>query len=192
MEDGPSQEVRESLERRIDAAELLRPYRPRCHDVGQVLTRRITGVWPEVEATVELEILKRIGGGFAGQVYQVRLRSYEGDEPIDGLEEGQLYAVKILIPPSSFSVMFRDAIYGLAYQGKFSAQVNPDAIRAGALWQKLIRRGARVALGGEHHIVDVKATFYDEALGSFGEVSEWVPGRTWRYEIGRASCRERV
>lgn len=191
MTDTPAQEVREALERRIADAALVRPYRPRCHDVGQVLTRRVTGVWPAVEATVELEILRRIGGGFAGQVYQVRLRSYDGDEPIEGLEEGQLYAVKILIPPSSFSVLFRDAIYGLAYQGKFSAQVNPDAIRAGALWQKLIRRGARSALGGEHHIVDVKATFYDEALCSFGEVSEWVPGRTWRYEIDDHVVRRR-
>jgi len=191
MNDTPAQEVREALERRIADADLVRPYRPRCHDVGQVLTLNATGVWPQVEATVELEILKRIGGGFAGQVYQTRLRSYDGKLPIEGLDVGGLYAVKILIPPSSFSVLFRDAIYGLAYQGKFSAQVNPDAIRAGALWQKLIRRGARAALGGEHHIVDVKATFYDQTLCSFGEISEWVPGRTWRYEIDDHVLRRR-
>ena len=54
MNDTPAQEVREALERRIAEADLVRPYRPRCHDVGQTLSLDITGVWPEVSAHVEL------------------------------------------------------------------------------------------------------------------------------------------
>ncbi len=181
--------VREELERRIAALDLVQPYRPRCHDPGQVLRLEATGVFPAVEAELEVEVLRRIGGGFAGQVYQVRLRAMRGrggDEGIQGLRVGEVYAVKILIPPSGFSRAFRDALYGLAYQGAFSAQVNPDAIRAGALWQKLIRRGAALGLGREDCIVDVHATFFDEELRSFGEISEWVVGRTWRFEIDDA------
>ena len=183
MQELTEQQAQLQLEQRIADAELLQPYEPSCHDPGQVLRLHATGVLPAVEADIEFEILKRIGGGFAGQVYQVKLRSMEGDEPIAGLVVGETYAVKILIPPSNFSRMFRDLLYGMAYQGAFSAQVNPDAIRAGALWQKLIRRGAALSLGDERAIVDVHATFFDEQLHSFGEISEWVVGRTWRMEI---------
>ena len=180
METTPQLQVRQRLEEKIADAGLLKPYRPRCHDPGEVLNLHATGVFPATEADLEFEILRRIGGGFAGQVYQVRLLSVEGE--IDGLEAGQLYAVKILVPPSSFSLMFRDALYKLAYQGDFSAQVNPDAVRAGALWQKLIRHGAAESLGSERAIVDVHATLFDPDLLSYGEISEWVEGRTWRFE----------
>jgi len=183
MEDRPNPQVREYLESRIADAGLLKPYRPKCHDVGQVLTLQATGVFPAHEAELDLEILKQIGGGFAGQVYRVRLLEQRGDAPIEGLEAGQVYALKILIPPSTFSRMFRDVLYAMAYQGPFSAQVNPDAIRAGALWQKLIRRGAALSLGSEKNIVDVHATLFDPDLCSYGEISEWVEGRTWRFEI---------
>ena len=182
MEETAHTQTREYLEQRVADADLFKPYRPRCHDVGQVIRLHATGVFPDTEADVELEILRQIGGGFAGQVYQVRLVAQHGDDRISVLEDGETYALKILIPPSSFSRMFRDALYAIAYQGNFSAQVNPDAIRAGALWQKVIRHGAGLSLGTERCIVDVHATVFDPELMSYGEISEWVPGRTWRFE----------
>ncbi|MGB2929642.1 MAG: hypothetical protein WBB70_12095, partial [Desulfobacterales bacterium] len=105
------------------------------------------------------------------------------DGPIGGLEVGGIYAMKILIPPTTFSRLFRNAIYWMGFQGPFQLQVNPVAARAGALWQKFIRRGAKVRLGDERSVVDIHATFVDHTLGSCGEFSEWVDGRTWRLEV---------
>ena len=45
------------------------------------------------------------------------------------------------------------------------------------------RRGAGAWLGTERAVVDVLATLVDPVLGSCGEISEWVDGRLWRYEI---------
>jgi hypothetical protein len=105
------------------------------------------------------------------------------DGPIAGLSVGQTYAIKILKPPSGFACWFRDFLYFLAYQGAFSAQVNPDAVRVGVLWQKLIRRAAAHRLGAADAICDTYATFYDGNLHSFGEINEWVAGRTWKFEV---------
>ncbi len=102
---------------------------------------------------------------------------------IGGLEPGGCYAMKILVPPSGFSRVFRDMLYWVGFQGPFQLQVNPAAARAGALWQKIIRRAARVKLGEERAVVDIYGTFVDERLGSCGELSEWVEGRTWRLEV---------
>ncbi|MDZ7359062.1 MAG: hypothetical protein ONB33_15810, partial [candidate division KSB1 bacterium] len=71
----------------------------------------------------------------------------------------------------------------LAYQGPFSAQVHFAAARVGVLWQKLIRRGAKICFGTEKSIVDTYATFYCEQFRSYGEINEWVAGRTWKFEI---------
>ena len=182
MQETEHQKVRHLLEERIADADLLKPYRPTCHDEGDLVRVSATGVFPAVDAELAFRIEKQIGGGFAGQVYRVVLEEIEG-EPIEGLEVGKTYAVKILVPPSRFSLMFRNLLYAMAFQGSFSAQVNPDAVRAGALWQKLIRRGAALSLGSERAVVDVHATFHDEALLSYGEISEWVAGRVWRFEI---------
>jgi hypothetical protein len=51
------------------------------------------------------------------------------------------------------------------------------------LWQKFIRQGAKIVYGSENAVVDIYATFVDQQLGSCGEVSEWVEGRTWRLEV---------
>ncbi|GAH76257.1 unnamed protein product, partial [marine sediment metagenome] len=122
--------------------------------------------------------------GFAGQVYRVKVSEIEaGDEPIESLDVGRVYAMKILIPPSSFSRLFRNLLYWTGFQGPFQLQTNPAAARAGALWQKFIRRGAKIRFGDERTIVDIYATFVDNKLGSCGELSEWVDGRTWRLEV---------
>ncbi len=94
-----------------------------------------------------------------------------------------MYAIKILIPPSAFSLLFRNVLYWVGFQGPFQLQVNPAAARAGALWQKFIRRGAKIQFGTESAVVDIYATFVDNSLGSCGELSEWVEGRTWRLEV---------
>ena len=168
----------------FDRAELDRPMRVGRYDAGDELTYEITGVAPAVRATVRLVVDKFVGGGFAGQVYRVKVSEIDSpDGEIPGLEAGGTYAIKILVPPSARAQKFRDRIYAVGFQGPFQLQVNPAAARAGALWQKFIRRAAGIRMGSERAVVDILATFVDRTMGSCGEISEWVAGRTWLFEV---------
>jgi hypothetical protein len=175
--------VRE-LERRFRTASLFRPLRVRRHEPLEVLEYEVRGVWPARPARVKLSVEKHVGGGYAGQVYKVSVLEIVAPEgPVDGLERGGEYALKVLVPVSGFGRFIRNAMYGLGFQAPFALQVNPDAARAGALWQKFIRRGALERMGSARAVVDVLATLVDPVLGSCGEISEWVDGRLWRYEV---------
>jgi len=163
---------------------VLRPLRIGRYDPGTELTYDVTGVFPARPARVTAVVDRFVGGGFAGQVYRVDVKRIEPDEgAIDGLDLGGPYAMKILVPPSRRSEVFRNAIYALGFQSAFQLQVSPTAARAGALWQKFIRRAARARFGSEEAIVDIFATFVDPAIGSCGEIREWLEGRTWRFEV---------
>lgn len=170
------------LKERFSLQQLHRPMRIGRYDAGQRLTYDMTGIASPAGAKVDLEIIKFVGGGFAGQVYKVKVLDIQG-ETIPGLTTGGEYAVKILIPPSGFARFFRNIMYYIGFQGPFQLQVNPTASRAGALWQKLIRRGAKVRFNDESMVNDIHATFVDSTLGSCGEISDWVDGRTWRLEV---------
>ena len=177
-------EVYKALEKEFDQLELQRPMRMERYEAGTPLAYDIVAVGGAVEAKVHLNIKKFVGGGFAGQVYQVEITDIDSATgSIDSLAVGGLYAMKILIPPSSFSLLFRNVLYWIGFQGPFQLQVNPAAARSGALWQKFIRRGAKIQFGTESAVVDIHATFVDKTLGSCGELSEWVEGRTWRLEV---------
>jgi hypothetical protein len=179
-----STEVHRKLENEFQSTAMHRPMRLERYEIGTELAYDITGVEEADRAQIRLKIEKFVGGGFAGQVYRVRVLDIESEGGSSGnLESGGLYAMKILIPPSGFSLLFRNLLYWIGFQGPFQLQVNPAAARAGALWQKFIRRGARILFGSERAVVDIHATFVDEALGSCGELSEWVEGRTWRLEV---------
>jgi len=154
------------------------------YDAGQELTYEVTGVSDSATATVRLEIDKFVGGGFAGQVYRVKILEIDsGDQSPGGLEAGKTCAMKILVPPSRGSLAFRNIIYRIGFQGPFQLQVNPAAARAGALWQKFIRRAAGLKFGDEKSVVDIHATFVDRTIGSCGELSEWIDGRVWDLEV---------
>ncbi len=179
-----SVEVYRLLEQDFASLALHRPMRLDRYEAGTELEYDVIGVDNAVKAGLRLVIDKFVGGGFAGQVYRVKvLEIISQGESIDQIAVGGVYAVKILIPPSGFSQLFRNALYWIGFQGPFQLQVNPAAARAGAIWQKFIRRGAKVALGDEKSVVDIYATFIDKNLGSCGELSEWVEGRTWRLEV---------
>jgi len=179
-----SVEVHNDLEKEFKQLALHRPMRMERYETGTELSYDISSVGSTHQARVHLEIKKFVGGGFAGQVYQVEITHIEAAEsPIDDLEVGGVYAMKILIPPSGFSLLFRNVLYWIGFQGPFQLQVNPAAARSGALWQKFIRRGAAVRFGTAGAVVDIYATFVDNTLGSCGELSEWVEGRTWHLEV---------
>ena len=176
-------EIYRKLEREFLKLALHRPMRVGRLEPGTELVYDVIGV-PANRGRVRLMVEAFVGGGFAGQVYRVSVLDIESASgPIGGLERGKVFAMKILIPPSLFSRLFRNTLYWLGFQGPFQLQVNPAAARAGALWQKFIRRGARVWFGDERAVVDIHATFVDSKLGSCGELSEWVEGRTWRLEV---------
>ena len=179
-----SVETCKKLEAKFRNANLYRPMRVGRYDAGDEIEYKIQEVAGANQGKAHLVIDKFVGGGFAGQVYRVKVLKLEApDGPIAGLQEGGMYAMKILIPPSGFACLFRNILYWVGFQGPFQLQVNPIAARAGALWQKFIRRGAKVVFGDERAVVDIHATFVDQNLGSCGELSEWIDGRTWRLEV---------
>ena len=129
------------------AQRLFRPLRRRRYDPGDELHYEITGVFPPSQGRAHLKIERFAGGGFAGQVYRVRVLDHKlPDGPIPGLAAGQTCALKLLVPVSGFARLLRSALYWVGFQGPVSPQVNPTAARAGALWQKFIRRGAGIRL----------------------------------------------
>ncbi|MGA2094270.1 MAG: hypothetical protein ABSH16_12835, partial [Sedimentisphaerales bacterium] len=162
---------------------LHRSMRINRYDEGTELVYEIEGIEKRNVAKVRLLIERFIGGGFAGQVYRVKVVDIQNAAgSIEGLRPGGVYALKILVPPSGFSRMFRNFLYAVGFQGPFQLQVNPAAARAGGLWQKFIRRAARGRFGDEKTIADIYATLVDDKIGSCGELREWVEGRTWRLE----------
>lgn len=179
-----SVEVCNKLKAAVENASLHRPMRIGRYDAGDQLEYNVTAVDGGQSSLVRLRIERFVGGGFAGQVYRVRVESIEAQgEPLGSLAVGGVYAMKILIPPSGLSCLFRNVLYWIGFQGPFQLQVNPTASRAGALWQKLIRRAAKIRFGDENAVNDIHATFVDETLGSCGELSDWVDGRTWQLEV---------
>lgn len=179
-----SVETIQNLKDLFKAQNIVRPLRDRHYDPGTEITYDIRGVFPAGRGKIKLQIEKAVGGGFAGQVYKARVISVETSEgSLEGLSVGKSYALKILIPPKGFARLFRNLIYALGFQSAFSLQVNPAAARAGALWQKFIRKAAGIRLGTEEAVVDILATLVDPRLGSCGEISEWIDGRTWRFEV---------
>jgi hypothetical protein len=177
-------EILQELGKIFLAQNIFRPLRVQRYDPGTRISYDARGVFPARPGRIELEVENFVGGGYAGQVYRVKTLHIENPEgPIPGLEAGKSYALKILIPPTRFAKGFRNLVYAVGFQGPFSLQVNPDAVRAGALWQKFIRRVAKIQLGSERAVVDILATFIDPTFGSCGEISEWVDGRVWRFEV---------
>jgi len=169
------------LQKRFTEQKLYRPICVSRYEVGDELSYDITSVDNEEKTKVAVKIEKFVGGGYAGQVYKINIIHIEGFS--SHLETGGTYAMKILVPPTGFSRIFRNVLYWLGFGGPFQPQVNPTAAKAGALWQKFIRRAAQIRFGTEDVVNNVHATFVDNTIGSCGEISDWIEGRTWRLEV---------
>jgi hypothetical protein len=174
------------LEEEFQAQKLYRPFRITRYETGTELVYNVEVIGEGAQAKVHTLVEKFFGGGYAGQVYKVRITNIETNHPeaeIGGLVVGNLYAMKILVPPTTFSRFFRNILYYIGFQGPFQPQVNPKAAKAGAIWQKFIRRAAGIKFGYENTVRDVCALFVDDTLGSCGEICPWIEGRTWRLEV---------
>ena len=179
-----SSDLCRGLIERIGNLALTVPYRRSRYESGDVLSLRFRTVWPERGGEGKFRVEKYVGGGFAGQVYRCTiLESGFADGHVEeGLEQGRMCAVKIMRPWSRGTRRFRDFLYWLGFQSAFSAQVNEGACRAGLLWQRLAQRAMAAVMGKPCGVAAVYASFYDSELRSFGEIREWVEGRTWRLE----------
>jgi hypothetical protein len=172
-----------ALERRFRDCRLKRPFQVERYDAGDRIEYDVTPVDLAGEpCRVELVIERFVGGGFAGQVYQVKIIESAG-AMAKTLPAGGTFALKILVPPSGGARLFRNLLYAIGFQGPFQPQVNPSAARAGALWQKFIRRAVGVRIGDESCVNNVHGTFVDHRMGSCGEISDWIDGRTWHLEV---------
>ncbi|MBN1948306.1 MAG: hypothetical protein JW784_01050, partial [Candidatus Cloacimonetes bacterium] len=178
-----AQELNRKLCETFHQLDLKRPLRLRRYDPGDVLTYKLESIAGEHFTIAALQVLKYAGGGFAGQVYQVKLLRLEEPGLFPELKTDSLYALKIMLPLSAFNRFFRNLIYTLGFQAPFQLQTSRAALRSGALWQKFIRRGAALRFGSESSVVNIHALLLDEQLHSLGELSEWIEGRTWRLEV---------
>ena len=106
-----SLEIQEQLKDDVRQADLHRPVRVGLYETGTELLYDVMGVAEANTGTVRLVIEKFIGGGFAGQVYRVRVLDLRSGGPVGDLEVGGVFAMKILIPPSGFSRFFRNVLY---------------------------------------------------------------------------------
>jgi hypothetical protein len=178
-----SSEFCRDLKSRFEQIGLYRPGRINRYEPGTELVYDFEPIGLSDKVRVKLTIESFIGGGFAGQVYRVRILEIDRAELCPDLQNGKICAMKILIPPSNFSKLFRNILYRIGFGGRFQLQVNPTAAKAGAIWQKFIRRAAKIKFGNENSVVDIYGTFVDGNMGSCGELSEWIAGRTWRLEV---------
>ncbi|MDO8682010.1 MAG: hypothetical protein Q7N50_00815 [Armatimonadota bacterium] len=126
-----------------------------------------------VERQAEFEIESYCGGGFAGQVYRAKCVRCDGD----WLPVGQVFALKFFRTRSGSRRKFRDLLYFLAFQSPFPHQYNEAAVRTGLFITKLLRWVSQVEFGSQSSINDCYGTFWDEHVGSFAELDEWVDGR---------------
>ena len=99
-----SVEIYRLLEKDFQSMALHRPMKIERYEAGTELIYAVTSVDTASNASVRLVIEKFIGGGFAGQVYRVRVLEINSENGLDGkVQVGGVYAIKILIPPSGFS-----------------------------------------------------------------------------------------
>lgn len=146
--------------------------RPGGYDPGDTVVSLVKDIdGDEHEAVFKIE--RYCGGGFAGQVYRARCVKCD-----DGwLQTGTVFALKFFSPRSGFRKRFRDLLYFIGFQSPFPHQFNEAAVRTGLYLTKLLRWATQVEFGSDASINDCLGSFWDEHIGSYAELNEWVEGR---------------
>ncbi|MBI4720021.1 MAG: hypothetical protein HY770_02065 [Chitinivibrionia bacterium] len=117
-----STDIQKRLEEAFRTTGAHRPRLVRRYEAGTELVYDVTSVAEGRRGTVRLVIESFVGGGFAGQVYRVRIAEVRSEDgPLGGLEAGGVFAMKILLPPGGFSRFFRNVLYWLGLQGPFQS-----------------------------------------------------------------------
>jgi hypothetical protein len=122
------------------------------------------------------------GGGFAGQVLHA--------EPLRGVIWGRPgpgphppVALKILRPRSGLKTTLRDFLFHLCYQAPYAARLEESALRAGLIWQAILRRAVQAELGEWLSVVQPLGYYWDAAVGSYVEIHQWVEARAPAYQV---------
>jgi hypothetical protein len=122
------------------------------------------------------------GSGFAGQVLRA--------EPLRGVAWGRTgpgphpaVALKILRPRSSLKTAFRDGLFRLAYQTSYAARLEETALRAGLIWQEILRQAVLVELGEWLSVARPLGYYWDASVGSYVEIHQWVEARAAAYQV---------
>ena len=72
-QDGGPVNPRRALEREFVACDVVRPFRRTRYDPGDELEYEVTAVVPAETGRIRCRVERYVGGGFAGQVYRVKL-----------------------------------------------------------------------------------------------------------------------
>ena len=122
------------------------------------------------------------GSGFAGQVLRA--------EPQRGVIWGRkgpgphpAVALKILRPRSNLKTFFRDSLFRLSYQTCYAARLEESALRAGMIWQEILRQAVQVELGGWLSVAQPLGYYWDASVGSYVEIHQWVEARAAAYQV---------
>ena len=84
------------LEAMFHEAELHRPMRVDRYDAGKELVYDMETIDGTDSGKVRVVVDKFVGGGFAGQVYRIKVVDIQApNESLGGLEVGGIYAMKI-------------------------------------------------------------------------------------------------
>jgi len=150
---------------------LLSARRPGGYDPGDNLELAVKEAHG-AEHNVGFSIEAYCGGGFAGQVYRARCVESQAAS----VQTGQVYAVKFFCTRSGMRRRFRDLLYWLGFQSPFPHQYNEDAVRTGLPLTRLLKVAFAKVFGTAAPINDFYGTFWDDHVGSYGEVTEWVAG----------------
>lgn len=144
---------------------LIKPHK-RHFDIGEPVQAAVKSVESSASlSNATFDILRKVGEGYAGQVYQAANQA-----------TGELVALKALRPESKGKERARNLFFRLSFGGNFAPATNESALRYGLIWQTLIRRGAKAAFGDESVIPKPQGYFWSEKLQTFVEIQEWIEG----------------
>jgi hypothetical protein len=122
------------------------------------------------------------GSGFAGQVLRAEAlrgvvwgRTGPGPHPA--------VALKILRPRSSLKTAFRDGLFHLAYQTPYAARLEESALRAGLIWQEILRQAVRLEQGDWLSVAQPLGYYWDASMGSYVEIHQWIEARAAAYQV---------
>ena len=114
-----------SLNLRYEQLGLARPAEPGRYEPGTELVYDFEPITGGEKIKVKATVEHFVGGGFAGQVYKIKILDVSRPELCPDLTAGKICAMKILVPPSGFSRLFRNSLYWVGFGGPFQLQVNP-------------------------------------------------------------------
>ncbi|RPI32166.1 MAG: hypothetical protein EHM70_09640, partial [Chloroflexota bacterium] len=122
------------------------------------------------------------GSGFAGQVYRVTPKAGIIRTGTPGEPSGPV-AIKVLIPMNRWKGAFRDSLFYMSFQAPFAPRLRVEALRAGMVWQEILRIAAEIEFGVRTVIPRPLGYYWDSELCSFAEVHEWIDGRAAKYGV---------